>query len=43
MDNPRTSRVGDLYVLVAITVPTIHDEEIIKVLNTIRDKRGNNG
>jgi len=41
--NPNTSMAGDLIAIAHIEVPTIHDEEIIKVLNTIREKRGNNG
>jgi len=43
MPNPQNGMAGNLYVLIHIDVPTIHDEEIIKVLNTIREKRGNNG
>lgn len=43
MPNPRSHMAGNLFVLVHINVPTIHDKEILKVLNTIREKRGNNG
>jgi len=39
MPDPQNSIAGDLVVLMHIDVPTIHDEEIIKVLNTIREKR----
>ena len=34
---------GDLIAIAHIEVPTIHDEEVIKVLNTIKDLRGQNG
>lgn len=39
----RRNTVGDLYVVVRITVPNFHDQEIINVLNIIKHKRGNNG
>jgi curved DNA-binding protein len=41
--NPNTSMAGDLIAIAHIEVPTIQDEEILQVLNTIREKRGNNG
>lgn len=40
MPDPRTSIAGDLIAIAHIEVPTIHDEEVMKVLNTIRDLRG---
>jgi DnaJ-class molecular chaperone len=43
MPIPERGIAGNLYVLIHIDVPTIKDKEIIKVLNTIREKRGNNG
>lgn len=43
MPDPQNSVAGDLVVIMHVDVPTIRDEEILKVLNTIREKRGNNG
>jgi molecular chaperone DnaJ len=40
MPDPRTSIAGDLIAIAHIEGPTIHDEEVMKVLNTIRDLRG---
>ena len=34
---------GALYAIINIEVPNILDKEIITLLNTIREKRGNNG
>lgn len=43
MTNPSNGKVGALYAVVNIEVPNILDKEILTVLNTIREKRGNNG
>jgi curved DNA-binding protein len=39
LPNPLNGTLGDLYVVAKILVPTIHDEEIIKVLNTMRETK----
>jgi curved DNA-binding protein len=43
MTNPSHGGVGALYAIVNIEVPSILDKEILTVLNTIKEKRGNNG
>ena len=43
MPHPTNSTVGALYAIINIEVPNILDKEIITLLNTIREKRGNNG
>lgn len=39
MVNPKTQVSGNLYVVVKVSVPTIKDQEIIKLLNTIKETR----
>lgn len=43
MANPRSGMEGSLYVIVDVKIPDIKDQAILDVLNTIRQKRGNNG
>ena len=43
MTNPSNGKVGALFAIINIEVPSILDTEIITLLNTIREKRGNNG
>lgn len=43
MPHPSSGEVGALYAIINIEVPNILDKEIITLLNTIREKRGNNG
>ena len=43
MANPGNGKVGNLYAIVCIDVPNLQQKEILKLLNKIRDIRGNNG
>lgn len=43
LTHPQTGIAGDLIVVTKINVPIIEDEEILKLLNTIKELRGSNG
>ena len=43
MVNPANGRAGALYAIVCIDVPNLQQSEILKLLNKIKEIRGNNG